>query len=237
MALPKKSLLTNLSILILGIVIGYWLFFTPQITDTIKQQNPIELSEIEFQHENNHLQTATAQDQRIAQLLEEIKQLKTKLNQLTHKKSLTVQNPSNQLKNGIASKTVDNNLTKMNIEDFNNMMQKSILSRSRSIILQFDNNRIEELKKDFENLPAPDEWSTNYQDKISQFITENDNSGDLFINSVDCRISLCRLEVNTNGSQQWEELYLKMSQQAWFQSVTIQEKTDYPDTIIYYLIK
>ncbi|MDQ7048133.1 MAG: hypothetical protein Q9M92_00785 [Enterobacterales bacterium] len=224
----------------MGIFIGYWGFAAQRSTDKEGQENVASLNREASLAQNDNVQsTATQQQTRIHQLLKKIKRLENKLEDLTHRVSSTtaVQEPPKQQNSKMLAVKSDKNLTKMNIEDFNNMMQESIVSRSRSIILQFDDKRIAELKEDFDKLQFSDEWSINYQDKMSQFITENDSSGDLFINTINCRTSICRLEVNTSNLQFWEALYLNMSQQSWFQSITIQENTDYPDTIIYYLIK
>ncbi len=232
MAIIGKRVFTHLLALLLGFGLSYWYFYIPQDTNKDKTTAAQTNQETLIAQESSRL----SQQQRISQLKRQVKLLQKRLAEKTHTSRPSNSTASEQSTQQ-AETAEDHNLTKMSIEDFNSMMQESFVSRSRSIIIQFDEDRLADLKSDFEELQETNEESMTFQDQLAQYIVDNDPLGSHFINAIDCKIAICRLEVNTSQMEAWEKLYLEMSQQAWFKSVTIEEPTEYPENIVYYLLK
>ncbi|MBV1910736.1 MAG: hypothetical protein KUG78_15645 [Kangiellaceae bacterium] len=131
--------------------------------------------------------------------------------------------------------TETSQLQKMSYTDFEHSMKTSFTDQFKGVVLQFEGKRLEDIKKSYQSSSDKNEWSAEYENRLASYVTENDINGDHFIQSLDCNSSICRLEVNTNDSQNWDQLYSALTRETWYESITIQEKSDYPGNVIYYL--
>jgi len=128
-----------------------------------------------------------------------------------------------------------NNLKVIGFKEFEEEMKESFLNRFKGVILQLKGHELDMFKNSFTLSNETNEWSSVFESSVTSFLTDNNNNGDHFIYSLSCKTTICRLEVNTNNLDSWNSLYASMTYQPWYESITIQENSDYPGNIIYYL--
>lgn len=133
------------------------------------------------------------------------------------------------------SKDSEQKLKKMTFKDFEDSMKESFTDRFKGVVIELSGERLEDLKRAFSQSEESNEKSIEYENSISNFLAENNSDGDHFIQSLQCNTHICRLEVNTNNNNSWNSLYASMTQQSWYKSITVQEASEYPGNIIYYL--
>ena len=126
-------------------------------------------------------------------------------------------------------------LKTMSMEDFESSMKTSFTDQFKGVVLELEGKRLEDVKSSFTASIEKNEWSNEYENSIANYLSEHDQNGDHYLQSLSCNVSVCRLEVNTNDSEQWNLLYARMTRESWYESITIQEKSDYPGNVIYYL--
>jgi len=126
-------------------------------------------------------------------------------------------------------------LRTMSMEDFESSMKTSFTDQFKGVVLELEGKRLEDVKSSFTTSIEKNEWSNEYENSIANYLSEHDQNGDHYLQSLSCNVSVCRLEVNTNDSEQWNSLYARMTRESWYESITIQEKSDYPGNVIYYL--
>lgn len=131
--------------------------------------------------------------------------------------------------------TIEPQLTKMSMEDFERSMKDSFTDRFKGVVLELSGNELEAIKKSFDNSTDKNEWSYRYENSITSFLAEKDLNGDHFIQSISCNTQICRLEINTNNDENWDSVYASMTQQSWYKTITVEENSDYPGNHIYYL--
>jgi len=141
-----------------------------------------------------------------------------------------IDDPQKQL-----TKTKSTSLKKMTFKDFEDSMKVSFTDQFKGIVIELSGDKLDDLKNAFSQSDETNEQSIQYENAILNFLAENNASGDHFINSLRCNTHICRLEVNTNDNESWSTTYAAMTQESWYASITIQEESDYPGNIIYYL--
>lgn len=125
-------------------------------------------------------------------------------------------------------------LKNMTFSDFEDSMKQSFTDRFKNVVLQMS-EELENVKTSFEQSTDTNEWSSNYESLISSYLAEHNSNGEHFVESLSCNTRVCRLEVNTTDENSWDSLYAGLTSQSWFESLTIQEQSDYQGNVIYYL--
>ncbi|MEP1740931.1 MAG: hypothetical protein ABJI60_20920 [Kangiellaceae bacterium] len=126
-------------------------------------------------------------------------------------------------------------LRTMNMQTFEESMKTQFTDQFKGIVLQLEGQRLEDIKQSYNNSSEKNEWSNQYENSIANFLAAHDENGDHYLQSLNCNTNVCRLEVNTNDADNWNSLYAKMTNESWYQSITVQEQSDYPGNVIYYL--
>jgi hypothetical protein len=200
-------------------------------TELLANENDSEqfLSPIDSQTPNDSILLISRKNKQISQLknllntqnqqIEELKQIVANLEKMSSTDQATKPKPA--LKN-------------MSYDDFENSMKESFTNRFKNVVLEMS-DELESVKSSFEQSSETNEWSSNYEGLISNYLAEHNDNGDHFVQSLSCNTRICRLEVNTNDASSWDSLYAGMTSESWFESLTIQEKSDYQGNVIYYL--
>ena len=126
-------------------------------------------------------------------------------------------------------------LKTMNMQTFEESMKTRFTDQFKGVVLQLEGQRLEDIKQSYNNSNQKNEWSNQYENSIANFLAAHDENGDHYLQSLNCNTNVCRLEVNTNDSDNWNRLYAKMTNEPWYKSITVQEKSEYPGNVIYYL--
>ena len=121
------------------------------------------------------------------------------------------------------------------MNDFEESMKSSFVDRFKGVILEISGKELESMKNAYNATSDKNEWSNKIESSISSFLAENELEGEHFIQGLNCNTSICRLEVNTNNNETWNTLYASMAQEPWYDTITMQENSDYPGNHIYYL--
>lgn len=175
----------------------------------------------------NSLETSVSDQNVIESLRFEISQLK---NQLANEPNDNIEQQSTtQISQS------EETVKKMTMKDFENQMKSSFTDQFKGVVLEMTGDRLDAIKASYNSTSEKNEWSNQYENQIANYLNENDHSGDHFLQSLNCNINVCRLEVNTNDEQGWDSVYAGMMKEPWYKSITIQENSDYPGYVVYYL--
>lgn len=192
-----------------------------------QQQNNVNAAELnQMSNENSSL--LINKNKEIALLKNRITEQNQQLAQF--KKSLEQQGDSDKVTE-LATKPALKNMT---FSDFEDSMKQSFTDRFKNVVLQMS-EELENVKTSFEQSTDTNEWSSNYESLISSYLAEHNSNGDHFVESLSCNTRVCRLEVNTTDEGSWDSLYAGLTSQSWFESLTVQEQSDYQGNVIYYL--
>ena len=131
--------------------------------------------------------------------------------------------------------TNDPPLKKMTMQDFEESMKDSFVDRFKGVVLELSGSELEAIKKSYSDSSDKNDWSYQYENSITNFLSANDLNGDHFVQTINCNTQICRLEINTNDDESWSSLYASMTQQPWYKTITVEENSDYPGNHIYYL--
>lgn len=236
----KGNLLTHLLAFALGITASYIVF--SYTTNTTTQENKDEtmiLSESLDTEDSPMEKTNNFQDyqQLIDDKNSQIAQLKRQLSTISKAPSTVMQSDKgDDQKDQLAESNKNNSrLKKMTFEDFEDSMKESFTDRFKGVVIELSGEKLDDIKQAFSQSDETNEKSVQYENSISNFLAENNSDGDHFIQSLRCNTHICRLEVNTNNNDSWNVVYGSLTQQSWYESITIQEASEYPGNIIYYL--
>jgi hypothetical protein len=170
-----------------------------------------------------------AQAAEIQQLLKQIELLQSQL------KSQQTQKNNSLANNQAQQPQAETELRTMNMQTFEESMKTQFTNQFKGVVLQLEGQRLEDIKQGYASSNEKNEWSNQYENSIAEFLATQDMNGDHYLQSLDCNTNVCRLEVNTNDTNSWNRLYAKMTNQTWYKSITVQEKSEYPGNVIYYL--
>lgn len=153
-----------------------------------------------------------------------IKELQTDLDE-----TLVVEKePSEEKPKGLETITMD---------DFENRIKGSFRNRFQGVAIELKEDQVNEFNRMFEANPLKSEWGVQFENQISNFITNGDPNGLHFVEEVNCINHMCRLKVQSNESQSWQQLYSSMTKENWFNSMTLVERSDIPGMHVYYIPK
>lgn len=235
----KGSLITPLLTFSLGVVVSFVLIHASgddqNANDIIDESSSFETERISDNLEStpdyvqDYQKIIDAKNRQIAELKKQLSAISNTPPKTPHAKQQNQETRLAESKNG------EQKLRKMTFKDFENSMKESFTDRFKGVVIELSGERLEDLKRAFSQSEESDEKSIEYEQSISSFLAENNSDGDHFIQSLQCNTHICRLEVNTNNNESWNSVYASMTQQSWYQSITVQETSEYPGNIIYYL--
>ena len=227
------SLLKYLVFVLLGIAIGFYALgeYAQQEPLGIEKSSPTQartqaretvtprvVEKLANNSDEKYLEIIHDQDNEIANLKAEIARMKT-------------------LAETTAAKSSENkSVQTMSMEEMSATVGESLRNQFKNRVLTLPDEQMEELKQSFYD-EAYSEWGITYQDNIMDFFGSADSENQYILQSLECKTKSCRMEVNTENVSGWREFYFSMTHQDWYDSFTLQEESDYPGTLIYYLIR
>jgi|GEM_PF-6209310 len=226
---------SHIIVLFLGLILGYWLFNTPPpVADKriaqlapppVESQNrdalpppPVETSELADPILVSKLKTI------ITTQKEKIEELEFALQQIDAIKA------SQEIVDPPVLETIS-------MKEMESRFKDSIKNRFKKYAIELDKEQLAEFQKMFESDQTKETWSAEYENYISRFISEEDRDGLHYVDEINCNQRMCRLQVQTSDEDHWQQLYSNMTQQDWFNSMTLTEKSDIPGMFIYYIPK
>ncbi len=230
----NKKVILNISLYILGAMSAMsWVHF--RTSNSVQTNQPTYTQQSSPQELQNALENyrhiISDKDRKINELKKQLANIsRSPMDDIA-----TLTETTNPLSQDSAVTSTDSKLKKMTMKDFEESMKTSFVDRFKGVILELSGSELDNMKKSFTASSDKNDWSNKFESSISNFLTENDPNGDHFIQGLSCNTNICRLEVNTNNSESWDTLYASMTQQPWYNTITLQENSDYPGSRIYYL--
>ncbi len=220
----------------LGLLVA-WLVFVERPAQSLDGQTDIEqtaelVSQLSTQ-QSDHLSENNQASALIKSYERKINQLETEINRL-NRQLANSQGSSNNAKVPPQEQS-EEGLRTMNMATFEESMKTKFTDQFKGVVLQLEGQRLDDIKQSFDQSNEKNEWSNQYENSIANFLADHDVNGDHYLQSLSCNTNVCRMEVNTNDTESWNKLYARMTNEAWYKSITIQEKSDYPGNLIYYL--
>lgn len=256
------SFIKYLMVLTAGLVIGY-LIFTEQ---SDREHIATDLADYEEQSEDYSIESSLEQvdafetvvginpDQKnqvddiesthyseaklIAKLNAQIKSQQLKIAELEDLlKRKNVKTAALQLSNSQDILKEPQAIETLSMQDFENKMKDQFLERFKGFAIELEGERLDSIKKEFNKDSTKSNWNADYENNINAFIQDNDPHRLHYIDELNCNSNMCRLKVNTNQPNNWQQLFLRMTQQAWYHSITLSEKSGDPSIFIYFITK
>ncbi len=246
------SFIKYLMVLTLGLVFGY-LIFTEQVvqppievglndettekvtefTNPMTQVTPLEITEVSTNPQKDLLDADL-----INKLNQQIEFQQKKISELEN--LLSQKNSANQT--SLKNLAQDEQLTPQAIEtlsmqDFESKMKDQFLDRFKGYAIELDGERLDSIKKEFNKDSTKADWNVDYENNINAFLQDNDPNRLHYVDELICNSNMCRLKVNTNQPNNWQQLFLRMTQQAWYNSITLSESSGDPSIFIYFMTK
>ena len=243
------SFIKYLMVLTLGLVFGY-LIFTEQVTQPVIDNNlnlePIDkiiepvtsVSLLEKPDGVIYAQENPPEKDLIQQLNKKIETQQEKINELEN--LLTQKNDSNLTlqKNQIQEELLTPQaIETLSMQDFESKMKDQFLDRFKGYAIELDGERLDSIKKEFNKDSSKADWNVDYENNINTFLQDNDPNRLHYVDELICNSNMCRLKVNTNQPNNWQQLFLRMTQQAWYNSITLSESSGDPSIFIYFMTK
>lgn len=221
--------LKYLVFLLLGIAIGVYVFgeYTQRETSSVEDMIPVQTREARTPRiietpvdgsDEELLETIRGKNAEIANLKAEIEQMRALV------ATADVNNSQNE------------SMQTMSVEEMAVTVGESLKRQFKNRVLTMPDEEMEEIKQSFYD-ELYSEWGMAYQNSIMDFFAAADTGGQYYLQSVECKTKSCRLEIHTENMTGWREFYFSMTHQDWYDSFTLQEESDYPGTVIYYLIR
>ncbi|WP_196141087.1 hypothetical protein [Aliikangiella sp. G2MR2-5] len=156
---------------------------------------------------------------------------------LSKEKILQLEKEIEKLKWEVAALTPEEEkaIRTITMDEFENQMKSHFQNRFRGLVIQLGEDQMKSIKEDFEKVLDKAEWNSLYESRINQFIRDNDSEGLHFVDEFRCNSRICKLSVNSNDENHWNRLYLSLTKQEWFQSMTISEGNDVVGRLTYYI--
>ena len=225
----RNLILKYLAFLLIGIAIGIYGFgdYRQREISDIEKLAPARAQEREIPRvieesrggSNEHyLEIIREQDEEIAILKAEVSRMKV----------FAEKSDTNDSKNG--------SVETISLEEMASNVGLSLRNQFRTQVLTMPDEQMEEVKQSFYDEPYSS-WGMEYQDRILNFFGTGDNEGQYHLQSIECKTKACRLEVTTENESGWREFYFSMTHQDWYESFTLQGESDYPGTVVYYLLR
>lgn len=226
--------------LCLGIFLGY-LFFSHQPPQPVSEPLPIKAATVTPVRESDLPPQAPAKSDLISsneraivndnhqQVIERqqqtIEQLKVALRQLEEIPPITTD----------VEELTPDQLETISIEDFEKRIQTQFMQRFRGFAVKLEGEQLEQIRDSFEKDSTRADWNSNYENNISRFISDSDPNGLHYVDELSCNRNMCRLKVQSSEVNSWQKLYHSMTQQSWYNSMTLTESSADPNTFVYYI--
>ncbi|MET1257280.1 hypothetical protein [Aliikangiella maris] len=128
-------------------------------------------------------------------------------------------------------------LKTISVDDFEKEVKDKLFSHFKGYAIKLGENELENIKKSFDGQQTRSNWSAEFENNMNAFFSESNADNRHFIEELNCNDSMCRLKVDSSDMNNWQQIYAQMTQQDWYQSITLVESTDSPNQIIYYIPK
>jgi regulator of replication initiation timing len=128
-------------------------------------------------------------------------------------------------------------LESLTMEDFEKKMKNQFFDRFKGYAIEITGKRLESMQKEFDRDSGKLEWSSQYENHISNYIQDNDPERLHFVDELNCNSNMCRLKVSSSEPNGWNRLFLNLTQQTWYNSITLKENSEDPTTFIYFITK
>jgi len=134
---------------------------------------------------------------------------------------------------------VDNHesLEALDINELQTMGQASLLSKVKDTGIKVENQHRNSLKKLFDSAPKSSEWSMRYEEDVYQFFVGNTENTAHQLNQIECKDTICRLEVFSEEEGPLEALMNAMGHESWSDTIRFKADGQNENEYIYYLSK
>ena len=129
----------------------------------------------------------------------------------------------------------DKSLKTISMEDFESQVQDQFVNRFKGIAIKVSGEQLKGIEEEFNREQQKADWNAEYETNISNYIQKLDPNGMHFVDELTCNRRMCRLSVNSSDTDGWQKLYLSMTEQQWYRSMTLTEATDNPNQMVYYI--
>ena len=238
-------IITSLMIFTLGIIAGYLIFSSNEPMANSNQPAPSSATvEPEASSKETPLtgNSATASQESQPQLSDaspdsaQLKaQLESKDQQIAQLKRALAESNKRLTKSKPSNEDKVQSLQSISMEDFEEKLKGSFRDRFKGYAIEISGDQLDNFRKAFEGEQSKETWSAEYENHINEFISNTDPNGLHYVEEVNCNKALCRLKVQSGETESWQRLYSEMTQQEWFNSITLFENTDDPGSHIYYI--
>ena len=128
-------------------------------------------------------------------------------------------------------------LETVSMKDFEEKMKAQFLERFKGYAIELEGERLESIKKEFDRDNGKSEWSNEYENHINAYIQDNDPERLHFVDELTCNNNMCRLKVNSSEPNNWNSLFLSLTQQNWYNSITLKENSEDSSIFIYFITR
>ncbi len=228
------SVIKYLMSFVIGISIGFFVFSNQnavqpseeEITSTIEREySPPVFKEIP-------VTDVTASKEDISDVVDSkdriIDRLKKRIESLELKLSSIAENNPEELQ-------TEPKLTKLSMKELRKRMNNDFKDKFKGMVVESSERELSNMKRAFESDQTENQWSKQYTENINDFLDNGDIASEHFIQNIECKSHMCKLEISSNNDESWGKLYSSMTEQDWYQSITFMEKSEYPGFYVYYL--
>jgi hypothetical protein len=125
----------------------------------------------------------------------------------------------------------------LTMTDFEERMKDQFFDRFKGYAIELSGKRLETMQKEFDRDTGKSEWSSQYESNINSYILDNDLERLHFVDELNCNSHMCRLKVSSSEPTKWNRLFLSLTQQKWYNSITLKESSEDPNVFIYFITK
>ena len=226
-----------------GVLLGYFLFAITapsQATSplSVPPKSNILVDPTEPSPSASHLRKASgvpmpsATAALLADKNSEIKSLKLKLAKLTE--GFHTLN-ANNARGSSATATQTSAMNILSMDDLHRKMEQQFEDQMKFTMIKLEGRRLKDIQDSFEQDTRRNDWSANYETKISEFIQTNDTNSLHFVENLECKSRICKLEITSADVDAWQQLFARMVQQDWYRTVNMVWKPDDDGRLTYYL--
>ncbi len=239
------SILKHLVSLTLGLLIGYYLFSSETSSSNNDTRSEQAMSDVAHQQSAsaskpmNVVQipetTPTASMAKLTQSNVALNENDKKIIEQQKAQILALESEIFRLQKHQSTDETTQSLQVMSMNDFETHIKSQFLNRFRGIAIEVSGRELDGIRKEFSRNQTKAEWNADYENRITDFIQRTDSDGLHFVDELTCNNRFCRLTVNSSSPEDWRKLYHQMTEQSWYQSMTLSEKTNDPNRRVYYI--
>ncbi len=227
-------------IFIVGLISGYFIYSSIQeneqsdglIIEQAENIQPIQqptLTELTETQKTGQLELTNNDLSLLNQQIEQQQQLIKKLQQ----NLIEQQNINRELL--VTKEESTTSLEAISLEDFEKQIKDQFVNKFKGYAIELKGEQLTRVKESLEKDATKAEWNAEYENNITAFISDSDPNGLHFVDEMSCNQSMCRLKVQSNDTEHWKKLYHQMTNQSWYNSITLTEPSSDPSIFIYYI--